>query len=321
VRILVLQYCAESFPVVEGEVVSGDVVTTHGSKGSDRYHPSFSYKYQVAGHTYTGRRYRYDGLPLFSVWTAAQQIVQEHQAGSKIEVHYNPANPRDVVLSTPVKAYDIAFLVVGFAACLIPLWCLVGFSRGITLPGRAKPIAGGVKIISDGNTTRVRVPRRDPMSMSLWTLFVFSSILGTVMYVDATMALGVAEILVVFIVFAGVAVYFWLQKRISSGSQDLVIDEAARTVELPLTYKRRERMRFAFSEITGVRLEEVMLRRQNTKSYTWSIFLLIVDKSSERLTILGREEAEAFAAWLREKIGLQKDAGAIDGLARDGARN
>jgi hypothetical protein len=44
-------------------------------------------------------------------------------------------------------------------------------------------------------------------------------------------------------------------------------------------------------------------------SYTYAPALLIVGKKPQRLTDLSRRQADAFAVWLREKLGLVEEEG------------
>jgi hypothetical protein len=309
VRILALQHRAESFPSVRGKVLSGEVIVAHGSKGSVHYHPSIAYRYEVAGRSYLGRRYRYDGRPSFWDSTPANQIVKAHPKGSEIDVYYNPADPSDAVLSTPVEAFDFSLLLTILPLWLLGIFGMIRSAREITWPRRTEPIAGGVRIISDRMTTRVRLPQRDPLSWSLLTIGVLAFVAGLVMNAESNFKVRVAEILLLLIPVAGAVVYFWLRRKISSGSQDLIIDEAARTLQLPLTYKRRERMQFAFSEITGVSLEKVAHRGKYGVRYTYAPTLQIAGKEPQRLTDLSKKRAESFATWLRERLGLPADAG------------
>ncbi len=240
--------------------------------------------------------------------------MKAHPIGSEIEVYYNPADPRDAVLSPRVEAFDVSLLLIGFPICLMPLYCMIKFGRVIDWPGRAAPVAGGVKIISERMTTRVRLPQYDPLSRSLLTIGVLSFVSGMVMNLTTNIALGIAGMTVLFIALAGAFVYFWQWNKISRGTQDLVIDEAARTIQLPLTYKRRELISCAFSEVTGVRLQKVAHRRKNGVSYTYAPALLIAGKPPQRLTDLSKGRAESFAAWLREKLGLAADAEATGSI-------
>jgi len=307
VRILVLQHRAESFPSVEGYVVFGNVAITHGSKGGVHYHPTFSYGYQVDGQHYRGRRYRYDAYPSFSTFASAEQVVKAHPVGSEIKVYYNPADPGDAVLSSRLEGFDLGILLISSPMWLIGLWGMIQSGRGIIRPRTAEQVAGGVEIMPEGTTTRVRLPEFNPLSWSMATIGVLAFIMGIMTGVGMTVEAVV--IIIILIILAGAAVYFWLHRKISSGSQDLVVDETARIVQLPLTYKRRELVMYAFSQIAGVSLVKVAHRGKYGTRYSYAPTLLITDKGSERLTDLSKKRAEVFAEWLRKKLQLSAEAG------------
>jgi hypothetical protein len=107
-----------------------------------------------------------------------------------------------------------------------------------------------------------------------------------------------------FSLLAGAVVFFWLWGKIFSGAKDLVIDEAARKLQLPLSYKRREKIQCDFSEVTGVLLEKVAHQGKHRKTYTYAPTLLLGNKPPERLTDLRKARAESFTAWLCEKLGV-----------------
>jgi hypothetical protein len=308
-HMLVLQHRAESFPVVRGKVLSVEVTTTSGRRGGTYYHPSFFYSYEVVGQEYHGWRYRYDGDPSFLGSASAERLVRAHPAGSEIEVHYNPMDPRDALLSPGVQGDDIGNLFMGFPLCLFMLYGMITAGREITALNRSLAIAGGVKILSEGTITRVRLPDRDPWSWCLVTMGVLSFVAAIVIAANKNMGLQIAGMIALLIVIAGAAVYLWLWRKIFSGAKDLVIDEAARTLRLPLNYGRREEMGCAFSEVTGVSLKKMAHKgRRSRVTYTYAPILLMAGKEPQQLADLSRKRAESFAAWLREKLGLVAEA-------------
>lgn len=304
IRILLFQHRAESFNEVKGKIVSGEVTTTRGSRSSTYYHPSFLYEYQVDGTRYTARRYRYDGRPRFLDAAAAQRIVEAHPIGSEIEVYYNPVDPRDAVLSKEVQGFDVGFLLIGAPFCLLMLSGMIQPGVEFFLRSKPIPVAGGVKIISDRMTTRVRLPQTQPAAASLFTMAGLSLIGGIATIVPDNLGLKTAEMIVLLIILAGIGVYWWLRRKVSSGDQDLIIDEAARTLQLPLTFKRRNRVQFSYSEVSDVFVDKVAIRRKNRASYKYVPTLRLRDDSFQQLVVLREDRAEPFAVWLREKLGL-----------------
>jgi hypothetical protein len=295
------QHDSESFPQVMGVVVSSEVTTTHGSRGSTYYHVHINYRYSVEGLDYLGHRYRYDGHP--NGGALADATVAAHRPGTFVEVYYNPQDPRDTVLSTGVDAGDVAmpFFMAGTGL----------FLMGVFLPGLqelllgANPVAGGVKIISEMRVTRVRLPRFEPLKLGLLT------VAGLCVAAALLTATGVlqppwpaAQWSLAGVVLGALAVYAVQSLKIRSGRQDLVIDESGRTVQLPLTYKRRERTPLPFADIRSVGLDKVRHKRRSGAYYTYLVTLKRADNSKEKLVDLKLPRAKAFAAWLREQLGL-----------------
>jgi len=294
---LIRQYRAQSFPKTEGRVLSVGIVSQKTSKGGIYYHPTFLYKYEIDGKSYKGLRYRY--VDYLLDYDSVNRIVTSHPAGSAVEVYYNPANPAEAVLSPLVDVQDASQMLLASPFLYVSLFFLLKFGREIDWPGRVKPGAGGVKIITEKLTTRVRLPCFQPGSLGLSTTCILSIIAGFVIpFTGASSPVPAGLFALSITIGAGALVYFRQYRRIASGIQDLVIDESARTVELPLTCKRCKRRRLAFSDIKAVGLEH---GRYGVTTYAPT--LLLREGSSERLTDLDRESAESFVAWLWEKLG------------------
>jgi hypothetical protein len=313
IQVASLQYQAQFFPKTEGRIVSAEIITHTGSKGRVYYHPAFVYSYTVTNYfqSFTGRRYRYDGIP--SDHASVSRIVEAHPAGSEVTVYYNPRNPADVLLAPGVLPQDLSILFF-FTPVVVMVWfMLLKAGRELEWAGKIEPAAGGVQILTDRMTTRVRLPRYQAMSLGLRTAGGLSVVAGVVFQfngIAAPMKDGLFALLI--IVGGGAAVYFWQAQRLASGIQDLVIDEGARTVELPLTYKRRERRPLPFSEIKAVTLKQVAHRRRSGVSYTYAPTLQLREGSSEQLTDLSQSKAESFAGWLREKLGVSLSGASPD---------
>lgn len=300
------QYRAQSFPKTEGQVLSVGIVSQRTSKGGIYYHPAFSYEYEINGKSYKGGRNRY--VDYLSDYDSVSQIVKSHPAGSMVEVYYNSANPADAVLSPQVVVRDATQILFVLPFIYICLFFTLKFGREIDWPGRVKPVAGGVKIITEGLTTRVRLPNFQPGSLGLSTTCILSIIAGFVIpFTCEAFPVPAGVFALIITIGAGALVYFRHYRRIASGIQDLVIDESARTVELPLTYKRRERRPLAFSDIKAVGLKQ----ESCGAPYSYVPTLLLRDGSSERLTDLDRESAEPFVAWLWEKLGRPMPASEV----------
>ena len=304
VEVLMRQHAAESFPSTQGTVLHSGVTTTRGSKGGIHYHVSISYQYVVDGQTYVGRLYRYDGHP--GNEAVVNAVVGSHPAGSALEVYYNPRDPRDTVLSPTVDAQDVYILFLFTPVSLFILWALLNAIQQIDWPGSSQAVAGGVKLISEMRFTRVRLPRYQPLMLGLAALAVLSLLAGILMaagVVSSPPLTAGAESLAGMLLGSGL-VYGWFYWQVQSGRQDLVIDEGARTIQLPLTYKRREQSTVPFSEIKQVAMKMVRHKTKRGVYYTYLVTIEMKDGSLQDLLNTKQSRAKAFAAWLIEKFGL-----------------
>lgn len=308
VRNVLRQHDAELYPHVRGTIISSTVTVTHGSKGHTYYHAHISYRYTVDGVDYTGYRYRYDGHPTDS--TSVYAVVNSHPSGSAVDVYYNPANPADVLLSPGVDVADVAFNFFMASMILFLLLSLLKGMRQADLPWSARKSAGGVKVITDMLVTRLRLPRFSPLSFTL----VATCIL--MLLAAAIIAFGLLSIppwvagqwALVIVIIGSVVVYAWQYLDVHSGRRDLVIDEGARTVKLPLTYGRREQTPVSFLQIRSIQLKKVKHQRKGGAYYTYMVTLEMADASQQKLINLSQARAESLGAWLKDKLGVSQQA-------------
>ncbi|HEY1786833.1 MAG TPA: DUF3592 domain-containing protein [Verrucomicrobiae bacterium] len=309
VRGTVLQHVAESYPHVQGTVLSSQVTITHGSKGRVYYHPRIDYRYTVGDSEYTGSRYRYDDQPTGS--GSAYAIVNSHPPGSAVDVYYNPADPTDTVISPGVVQQDmlLSFLIL---AAILFLWSflLKWAQQQPGLPWTGSEATGGVVVITDMLLTRLRLPRYPPVFIALVTTAILmlsaAAVTGTGLLTTPLWATGECALAIALI--GGAAVYAWLWMDVHSGKRDLVIDEGARTVQLPLTYGRREQAPVSFSQIQFVLLNRITHRTKNGYYYTCMVTLEMADDSQQKLIDLKPALGESLGTWLREKLGLAERA-------------
>ena len=304
------QHQAETFPITQGQVLSSRMRVTHGSKGGIHYHISIIYSYVVNGLTHQSVCYRYDGHPGNAA--AVNALVAQHPAGSTIDVYYNPQDPGDSVLSTGVDAQDVYNLFLFTPFCLLFFWVLVNAVQEVNWGGT--PVAGGVKLISEMMVTRVRLPRFQPLMPGLAALGGFSLVAFLLMAsgILSGPPLATGAWLLLSALLGGAIAYGWQYQHVHSGRQDLVIDESSRTIQLPLTYKRRTQTPVPFSEIMAVALKKVAHQRKGGVRYTYLVTLKMKDGSSQNLINLNQARAEALAAWLNEKFGLTSTTPFLD---------
>jgi hypothetical protein len=108
------------------------------------------------------------------------------------------------------------------------------------------------------------------------------------------------------IIAGGIAAGAWQAWRVLSGKYDLIIDERERSLELPLTRGRRERLRVPFQSIEGISVERFQNpSRSNSNGYSYVPVLRYMDgarKSAGLAEWYEPEKAEGFVLWLRQKL-------------------
>jgi hypothetical protein len=139
-----------------GVMTQSGVEEVPHTDGPSTYRPKLRYTYSVAGKGYLGDRYRYGRWATSAGW--AEQIVASHPVGSRVEIHYAPADPSDAVLRVGVEGMDLflamfllPFNLVALAFCIAlgrafshrphpPLFGRAEFSRGgVAVPGWFSP--------------------------------------------------------------------------------------------------------------------------------------------------------------------------------------
>ena len=159
-----------------------------------------------------------------SAWAA--QAVAGHPVGSQTKVFYNPRNPQEAVLSPGVDGSDLVLMLFLMPFNMVTL----GFCTwvGGWLRERLfKPVAGGVRIITDGPRTRIRLPEYTAMVWCMMAVgvvsFVFIFILAFASRFHPSLPLAS---LVLFVVgAAGAGANWWQWRIIHSGDDDLILDE------------------------------------------------------------------------------------------------
>jgi hypothetical protein len=308
VRTLLRQHFSESYPHVQGTVLSSQVTITHGSKGLIHYHVHISYRYTVDGTEYTGYRYRYDGHPSDSA--SAYAIVNNHPPDSAVDVYYNPADATDCLLSPGVDAQDVAINFIIAAIILFLFFAVLSSAQRTDLPWGGRKATGGVKVMTEMMVTRLRLPRYPPLPVTLIAtailMIVAAAAVGLGLLSTSPWASG--EWALIIVILGGAAVFTWQYLDVRSGKRDLVIDEGARTVQLPLTYGRSEQTPVSFSQIRSILLNKIKHQRKGGAFYTYMVTLDMADASQEKLIDLNQTRAESLGTWLRQKLGVVERA-------------
>ncbi len=296
------------YQFVTGTVTHSEVRVHHGSKGGTSYVPVIQYRYEVAGQAFTGARLRYNSIS-FSSQAAARRMVDEHHASSTVQVFYNPENPEDSLLFTGIEGSDfmmILFLTPFNAVMLGLLIWIYGWLRERVF----HPAAGGMKIITDGMYTRVRLPQYGAVIWWLGTTgglgFAAIFVVGLSTQMRPSIAVILATIAVVYL--AGVGVFLWQWMKIRSGIDDLVINEGTRSLDLPETFGRTERVTVNIADIESLTVDQIEHRsNKGGISYTYAPTLRMRGNESAGSKLADwsdKLKADDFAEWLRKKLGL-----------------
>ncbi len=316
-RLVLRQHLAESFPHIQGRVLSSEVTVTHGSKGGVSYHVRIAYRYTVNGVEYVCYRYRYDGHPNDSF--SANAIVSSHPTGSTLDVYYDPHDPANSLLAPGVDVLDVgmSLFIIGIILCLF--WVLLSNMSMADWPWARNKTAGGLKLISELLITRVRLPRVQPLPVAILATCILvllsAAVVGFKLLSVPPWAAGESSLVIAIIV--GVAVYVWQYLDVHSGRRDLVIDEGARTVQLPLTYGRREQAPISFSQIRAVFLNKIRHQTKSGAYYTYMVTLEMRQGPEQKLINLSLARAQSLAPWLREKLGVAASQPIPDARAAD----
>ena len=302
------QLACRSYPAVAGHITHSEVTRHRGSKGRTTYGVAIGYRYAVNDRFFDGSRFRYSASSS-SDWAWAAKTVAEHPVGSQTEVFYNPQNPQDALLSPGVEGSDLmlVLLITPFNMVILGLWTWVG---GWVRERVFKPLAGGVRIITEGPRTNIRLPEYAAIvwcmvavgGLSFASIFVlgFASAFHPSLLAASWVLFGVAA--------AGAGAYGWQWRKIHSGADDLVLDEGAQTIVLPETYGRKNRVTLAFSEIKTLTLETIVHRsRKGGVSYTYAPTLWLESGAAGGQKLADwsdKMKAGAFTDWLRQRLGL-----------------
>src|ERR1700722_14588695 len=296
---------SQHYPGVTGRITHSEVKSHSTSKGGTSYNADIEYSYEVGGQNYTGDKVRF-GLTQ-SDSRSANAAVNAHPAGSAAQVFYNPANPQQSLLSPGINGSDLIFVIflTPFNMGMIGLWL---WCAGWLRERFFRPVAGGVKIINDGVTTRIRLPQLPAIFWGLGTtgLLGFISIfaVGIVTKMSPSIPLAMAVIAIVYI--AGGAVYFRQRQKINSGIDDLILNESSRTIELPLTFGRKQRGIVNVAEIKSLSVEKIIHRgNKGGVSYTYAPTLSLRGEEAAIQKLADwsdKLKADEFTEWLRKQL-------------------
>jgi len=292
---------SRSFVKTSGEV-SSSTLTPHTGKGVS-YTADLVYEYTVNGRTFTGSKVGYGG------WTGrASDVVDAHPAGSAAVVFFDPANPSDAVLETGLSGRNLfaTVLLAPFNVLTIGIWSWIIAGAGAS---KTASVAGGVGIVESAPETRVRMSQLNAFESGMLALVgtSFAVLFLVGLSTDSNPSVNMVIAAWGGILGASALVFTRRWRRIQSGVEDLVIDAGARALTLPQTFGRKESITAPFREVQAVTVEKVARSsRRRRASSTRAPTLQFKDGRPGEILAewSSNEKAEAFAGWLREKIGV-----------------
>jgi len=294
------------YPSVTGGITHSELTSHRTSKGGISYNAVIAYTYVVGDQKYSGDRVRF-GIKISSYATASQQ-VNAYPLGSAVPVFYNPANPTESLLSPGVTGEDFMGLLfmTPFNMVMFGLWLWLG---GWVREHWFRPPAGGVRIISDGMVTRIRLPKFPALGWGLAATGGLGFIAIFIVGFSTNMTPAIPVVLATFaaVYGTGFGVYWWQRQKINSGIDDLLINEVSRSLELPLTYGRKTRITARVADIKSLFVEKIEHRgNKGGTSYTYAptLHLAGTEPATQKLADWTDElKANEFTEWLRQKLG------------------
>ena len=307
------QYRSLGYQTTDGRVLESKVETDSDSDGGTTYTPKIKYAYQVKGGEFTADRLRH-GMSNTSSSTA-DATVAAYRPGRPVTVYYDADNPAEAVLEKGTSPQDVALpiFLVPFNIVMLGSWwfCFYGLRRLFF-----KPVAGEVEILERGTSTRVRLPESRPLFIAVATalgvsfVMIFVVIFAVMLYPSYLIAI------IGWLLLIGITGGVYLKYKLPalSGEQDLVIDDLRQSVGLPLTFGRFQPQEIKLNQIMDVHVVvDSTPDGDGGENHTYYPVIVWAEGSKagikERLMQgSDREQAHAFADWLRGRLKLGQKA-------------
>ena len=120
---------ARRWPQADGIVTHSAVAEDAAASGGTIYWPAITYRYQVAGTTYTSSQYSF--TPSKSSGKAREaEIAARYPVDTPVVVQYNPQNPAQAVLETRIGGGIIFGFFMGFSGIISGVF--VGYLTQLT---------------------------------------------------------------------------------------------------------------------------------------------------------------------------------------------
>ncbi|MGC4030704.1 MAG: DUF3592 domain-containing protein [Tepidisphaeraceae bacterium] len=159
---------AEHWPTTKGEVLTSQLAAKQGNKGGVSYRIDIHYRYVVNQQLFESNQYDSSGTSTYSGWHDAKQaVVNAHRPGAAVDVHYNPADPADAMLST---ALPHGLLVIGW----LPLIFVAGGLVFMIASGKAIGKKPGMQQAKALETTPAEFDSRRGRRQKFFVLLVLA---------------------------------------------------------------------------------------------------------------------------------------------------
>lgn len=322
-RALIGQARSLGFRAVPGRIISSEV-TSHTDEGTT-YGAAIRYTYRVGDHDYTSDRVRF-GQMKTSDGQWARAAVAAFRADAACTVYHDPTDPANAVLQTSLNGQDLFFplFLVPFNAVMVAIWWVLFLAWG------RPPPAGGARITTLAHQVEVRFVDLSPAAAALAAMgFVAFGLIFVIGFTGGFSPPRPLMLVAWGVVFAaGVAGFYWTRRRFAGAGPDLLIyagdGQLTRlrpptSPDQPATWKvwrQREQPStppwvVPLERIRGVEMRERSHPSGDGTTYDHVVVLLVqatdpagpVEMHDLAAWTLANR-AEAFAAWLRELLGL-----------------
>jgi hypothetical protein len=280
------------FETADGVITRSAVRTEHGGDGLT-HALEVAYDYEVDGRRYTGTRYAHG---MFSTNTGAwHRVSAELPVGARVPVHHDPADPSDTVLVAGPTGVQLVMLwfLAPFNVIAVGGWCYVRRTGRPEFDPHDRR-----RVVATPGGWDVRLPGVGRVGVFAIVLGVFGFV-GTFVWAfgwgfnPPVWLIGTATVLAVCAAgaLASLNPRTWLE--VSEAERTLRIGDTAVAFEAVRSVDVEEEVSTDSEGCTTRRFHCELVRRDD------------VPTARVRLASYGRrEDADALAAWLRERLGL-----------------
>ncbi len=300
------QITATYDPTASGSITHSSVESESDSDGTT-YKADVRYVYYVGDRRFEGVKIR--GGVASATLERCRASVARYPVESTATVYYRRGNPTDAILEAGLSGQDLVMGVFLTPFNLIMIgswvWAVGGLYR--TCIGFGGP---GARLFASGEVRRVRIPSNSPAVVAATVLLIVS--VGMIAVVGVATgfvpSILVATIVIAITIAAPAASYMATALPIWKGQRDLVVDPVARTLTLPATGGRKERLVIPFGEITRIDVQAVSIADSDGGTRTahaptaYVRGLEVGEKAETIVKWADQGRAAALAAWVSEQV-------------------